>query len=159
MTLPETDLDLLDVFDHEGHHVALHDSVNKLMVDASVGDVLTKLTSGTGPTSIGPRQPQFVAANQVVGVSHAASGDLVVPLDRFTRAVKVTASDNITGLATDPGQFALLGAQHAAFKLLIIGVGTIDLDLTPTDADVIVVGDVPASLTDEPALFRIERWT
>jgi hypothetical protein len=157
MTLPETDLDGLTVADHEDHHITVHDLLNKVLVDASVGDILAKVAAGTTAATVAGIQPQYVHANQVIEVAHTVAGDLIVTVDRFTRFVLVTASAHITGLAvTGMGD---LGDLAGWFHLNLSATASINVDLTSADPEILVAGTVPATMVNtDVALLDVERW-
>jgi hypothetical protein len=156
VTLPEVDLDQLTVTEHEAHHVALHDLLNKLLVDADVGDQLTKTAADASVGSVGNIQPQYVWPNQQLEVSHTSAGPLTITLTRFIRAVRITATANITSLVVNG--FDTLGDLFAMVNARIDATGTISVDLSG-DPELFIANDPGSSLTDESAVSRIARWS
>ena len=156
MTLPETDLGPLTANDHEAHHVTIHDVLNRLLVDADkVGDTLMKTASGTGAGTVGAAQPHYVWPNQVVEVTHSVAGALALAAARDTRAIKVTASANITSLTV--GGLELIGDGFSTVWVQIEATAAITLALV--SASFTIVGTAPTALANgETAQFIVQRW-
>ena len=155
MTLPEADLGALTAQQHEDHHLVIHPMLNELLVDADlVGDVLGKVSSGTGLATVGTFQPHFTHANQIEDVTHSSSGVLTLAAQRDTRVFRVTASANITGLASTGMEFIGDGFSMVWVRIRAIAAITIDLS-----GSVEAIGSPPASLeSGETYAFPMQRW-
>lgn len=155
MSLPEIDLSALTTADHTAHHVAIHDLLNRLLTDAAVGDVLTKLAAGSALATVGPAQAGHIYNNQVVTVSHTVAGPLVINCTAQTRVVLVTASANIVGLTVN--NLALLGDGYAEVRIRIQAAAGITVAATPTNIEV-AMGTVPTTMaTGAVAYIEVGR--
>jgi hypothetical protein len=154
MALPETGLSGMTKAEHEDHHETLHDLWNKLVTDASVGDVAMKVASGTSVAGIAPTQPHYMLDVQVQQITHAASGVLAIVCTRFTRVVIVTASAAITGLTVTG--LDLVGAGYAHVDVWILATVGISVSFA---GSVIVAPAPPATLgAGVRGLFRVARF-
>lgn len=157
MTLPEVDLGTLTVQDHEDHHNTIHDILNRLLIDtSSVGEVLCKTSGGTGTGTIGTAQPHYTFPAQVRSYTHSAAGALSIAAERQTKAIKVSASANITSLAV--GGLEFIGQGFSQVWVQITATAPITLNLTGA-ANLKVIGTPVTSLASgESVEFIVQRW-
>lgn len=157
MTLPEVDLGLLDVQDHKEHHATMHDLWNKLLVDATLeGEVLMKTSPGTGAATVGTAQPHFTFASQIRTFTHSSPGPLAISATRQTRAIRVNASADITGLSLTGLELVGDGFSQVWVRILATSA-SLSLDLSSGIVE--VVGSPPTTLSlGEAARFIVQRW-
>lgn len=156
MSLPEVGLGPLTAEDHEQHHVTIHDILNRLQVDSTTpGDMLMKTAAGTGANTVGTAQPQYHWPNQVQAVTHSVAGALAIAAARDTRAIKVTASANITSMTV--GGLELVGDGFSQVWVRIEATAAITLALTSASFE--IVGTAPTALANGEAVqFLVQRW-
>ncbi len=157
MTLPEVDLGTMTIQDHEDHHNTIHDVLNRLFDDTDlVGEVLCKTSSGTGTGTIGTAQAHYTFPDQVKDYTHSVAGTLAIAASRQTKAIKVSASANISGMTI--GGMELIGQGFSEVWVQIEATAAITVDLAAA-SNVSVIGTPVTSLAiGETVEFIVQRW-
>lgn len=153
-SLPTTGLTGTPVADHQDHHLSLHEIHNHLVSAGIAGDIVMRIGSGTASGSFARRQRHYVLPEQTMTVTHSSSGSLTFAVTGQTRAVKVNASANVTGITVTG--MDLLGVQFSEIDVLLVATANITVDLSSGS---LVYGTAPASMTAGQSVpFTVQRW-